>query len=241
MFVVEHEGSGPSELDGPSRQKWSSDVYDFGLALSSGPKDAGVLDTNLRRWRQSPPLPGRPVDDRSWAQRRSFSSDPGMPTLSVGTSGVLTPLRENSCLSGDSIGVRDALVDESCGWLGRASVHSPGSCFVLSFRAPNGLSPTTAAGVSPGPSGNGGFSILEVVIALTILLTVLVSVSSLMVTESKWGRTHAFEKWPPRSPPAPGQRVQTGASALLGKVGDSTLANVTSAGQTYVGELEVSP
>ena len=35
--------------------------------------------------------------------------------------------------------------------------------------------------------------------------------------------------------------MQTGSAALIGQVGDSALATVTSAGQSYVGELEVTP
>jgi hypothetical protein len=90
--------------------------------------------------------------------------------------------------------------------------------------------------------GDAGFSILEVAISLVILRTVLVSVSSLMVTEFKVGADSRYRQVATEI--ATGtldNEVQTGASALLGKVGDSTLANVTSAGQTYVGELEVSP
>ncbi len=90
--------------------------------------------------------------------------------------------------------------------------------------------------------GEGGFSILEVAIALAILLTVLVSVSSLMVTAFKVGANSRFRQAATEIATSTlDAQVQTGASTLLGDVGDTALPSVTSAGQTYLAELEVTP
>ena len=90
--------------------------------------------------------------------------------------------------------------------------------------------------------GEDGFSILEVAIALAILLTVLVSVSSLMVTSFKVGANSRFRQVATEIATSTlDSQTQTGATALLNVVGDTSLPAVTSAGQTYLAELEVSP
>ena len=94
-----------------------------------------------------------------------------------------------------------------------------------------------------GPEGKEeGFSILEVLISLTILLTVLVSVSSLMVTSFKVGANSRFRQVATEIATSTlDAQVQTGATTLLGEVGDKGLPTVTSAGQNYLEELEVTP
>ncbi len=90
--------------------------------------------------------------------------------------------------------------------------------------------------------GDAGFSILEVVVALVILLTVLVSVSSLLVTAFKVGANSRFRQAATEIATSTlDSQVQTGATTLLGEVGDTALPSVTSSGQTYLAELEVNP
>jgi prepilin-type N-terminal cleavage/methylation domain-containing protein len=91
-------------------------------------------------------------------------------------------------------------------------------------------------------TGEAGFSLLEVMISLAILLTVLVSVSSLMVTAFKVGANSRFRQVATELATSTlDNQVQTGVTTLLTDVGDSALPIVTSAGQQYVMELEVSP
>ena len=101
---------------------------------------------------------------------------------------------------------------------------------------------TISAGL-PGPNTSEmGFSILEVAISLTILLTVLVSVSSLMVTAFKVGaNSRSRQVATAIATSTLDAQVQTGAATLLGEVGDKALPSVTSAGQNYLAELEVTP
>jgi Tfp pilus assembly protein PilV len=90
--------------------------------------------------------------------------------------------------------------------------------------------------------GEAGFSILEVAIALVILLTVLVSVSSLLVTAFKVGANSRYRQVATEVATSTlDSEVQTGSTALVAHVGDSALSTVTSSGQQYIQELEVSP
>jgi large repetitive protein len=90
--------------------------------------------------------------------------------------------------------------------------------------------------------GEGGFSILEVVISLVILMTVLVSVSSLLVDSFKVGANSRFRQAATEIATSNlDYQVQVGATTLVGEVGDTALPTVTSAGQQYYGEMEIAP
>ncbi|HXQ43067.1 MAG TPA: Ig-like domain-containing protein [Acidimicrobiales bacterium] len=95
---------------------------------------------------------------------------------------------------------------------------------------------------SPSSPRDGGFSLLEVVIAIAILMTVLVSVSSLLQTAFKVGANSRYrqEATEIASSTLDGQ-LATGATTLLGKTGDTALPSVTSSGQVYLLEMEVAP
>jgi Tfp pilus assembly protein PilV len=100
----------------------------------------------------------------------------------------------------------------------------------------------SAPGDPGSERGDAGFSILEVVVALVILLTVLVSVSSLMVTAFKVGANSRFRQAATEIATSTlDNQVQTGATALLGDVGDTALPSIISNGQTYLAEMEVNP
>ena len=94
-----------------------------------------------------------------------------------------------------------------------------------------------------GPAlDDAGFSILEVVIALVILMTVLVSVSSLLVTSFKVGANSRYRQVATEIATSNlDYQVQLGSDTLVGEVGDTALPSVTSAGQTYIVEMEISP
>jgi hypothetical protein len=96
---------------------------------------------------------------------------------------------------------------------------------------------------TPGPlRGESGFSILEVVISLVVLMTVLVAVSSLLVTSFKVGANSRYRQVATGIATSKlDYQVQVGASTLVGEVGDTALSSVASAGQTYVVEMEISP
>ncbi len=95
----------------------------------------------------------------------------------------------------------------------------------------------------PGPSAkDAGFSLLEVVIAITILMTVLVSVSSLLETAFKVGANSRYRQQATEIASSTlDAQLATGATTLLGKTGDTSLPSVTSSGQTYLLEMEVAP
>jgi hypothetical protein len=100
----------------------------------------------------------------------------------------------------------------------------------------------TAPGRSGAVVGESGFSILEVLISLVILLTVLISVSSLMVTAFKVGANSRFRQAATEIATSTlDAEAETGAATLLGDVGDTALPATVSAGQTYRAELEVTP
>lgn len=83
---------------------------------------------------------------------------------------------------------------------------------------------------------------LEVAIALVVLLVVLVPVSGLLATVFRVGANARYEQ--AATAIATGtldNQLLTGPSTLLGVVGDHALPSVTSAGQTYTLEREVSP
>ncbi|HEY5250493.1 MAG TPA: Ig-like domain-containing protein [Acidimicrobiales bacterium] len=95
---------------------------------------------------------------------------------------------------------------------------------------------------SESSSGEAGFSILESLIALTILLTVLVSVSSLMTTAFKVGANSRYEQAATEIAASTlDAQIQTGVTTLLGETGDTALPSVKSGGQTYLLEMEVGP
>lgn len=111
-------------------------------------------------------------------------------------------------------------------------------------RAERGRShePPTGEGVPVRAGAEGGFSILEVVIAITILMTVLVSVGSLLQTEFKVGANSRYEQEATQIASATlDTELAQGASTLLAEPGDTALSSVTSGGQTYVLEMEVAP
>jgi Tfp pilus assembly protein PilV len=107
--------------------------------------------------------------------------------------------------------------------------------------------PSRAAAVSSSDGatpvlGESGFSILEVVISLVILMTVLVAVSSLLVTSFKVGANSRYRQVATEIATSNlDYQVQVGATTLVGDVGDTALSSVASAGQTYVVEMEISP
>ncbi len=87
-----------------------------------------------------------------------------------------------------------------------------------------------------------GFSILEVIIATAVLMTVLVSVSSLLGTIFKVGANSRFEQEATEIASSTlDTQVATGATTLLGETGDSALPTVSSGGQQYLLEMEVAP
>ncbi|MGH9017216.1 MAG: type IV pilus modification PilV family protein, partial [Acidimicrobiales bacterium] len=87
-----------------------------------------------------------------------------------------------------------------------------------------------------------GFSLLEVVIAMVILMTLLVSVSSLLATTFKVGANSRYRQAATEIATSNlDYQVQTGSDTLVGQVGDTALPTVTSAGQSYVIEMEISP
>ena len=87
-----------------------------------------------------------------------------------------------------------------------------------------------------------GFSLLEVVIALTILMTVLVSVSSLLQTTFKVGANSCYEQQATAIASATlDDQLANGVTTLLGEEGDTALPSVVSSGQTYLLEMEVAP
>jgi type II secretory pathway pseudopilin PulG len=91
-------------------------------------------------------------------------------------------------------------------------------------------------------SGEAGFSLLEVVIAITILMTVLVAVSSMLATSFKVGANSRYEQEATQIASATlDSQLANGATALLAEPGDTDLPNVLSAGQTYVLEMEIAP
>ena len=90
--------------------------------------------------------------------------------------------------------------------------------------------------------GEAGFSIAEIAIAVVILLTVLVSVATLMGTIFKVGAISRFRQEATEIASSTlDAQVATGAATLLGEVGYQSLPSVTSSGQTYLIEMEVSP
>lgn len=91
-------------------------------------------------------------------------------------------------------------------------------------------------------AGEAGVSILEVVIALAILLTVLVSVSSLVTSAFSVGGNERDEQAATEiATSVLDTQVETGATALLGEIGDTAMPSVASGGQTYLLEQEVAP
>jgi Bacterial Ig-like domain (group 3) len=91
-------------------------------------------------------------------------------------------------------------------------------------------------------TGEAGFSILEVIIATAVLMTVLVSVSSLLGTIFKVGANSRFEQEATEIASSTlDNEIATGASALLGETGDTALPTVTSGPQQYLLEMEVAP
>jgi Tfp pilus assembly protein PilV len=91
-------------------------------------------------------------------------------------------------------------------------------------------------------AGETGFSLLEVIIALTILLTVLVSVSQLLQTSFKVGANSRYEQEATSIASATlDHQLATGVTTLLGEEGDTKLTSVTSSGQIYLLEMEVAP
>jgi len=91
-------------------------------------------------------------------------------------------------------------------------------------------------------TGQAGFSILEVVISLAILMTLLVATSSLLVTSFKVGANSRFRQAATEIATSNlDYQVQEGATTLVGEVGDTALSSVTTNGQTYLAEMEISP
>jgi Big-like domain-containing protein len=91
-------------------------------------------------------------------------------------------------------------------------------------------------------SQESGFSLLEVVIALVILMTLLVSVASLLATTFKVGANLCGGKAATEIATSTlDSQVQQGSTTLVTEVGDTSLPSVTSAGQTYIVEMEISP
>ncbi|HVC70644.1 MAG TPA: Ig-like domain repeat protein [Acidimicrobiales bacterium] len=87
-----------------------------------------------------------------------------------------------------------------------------------------------------------GFSILEIIIALAILMTVLAAVSSLLQTSFKIGANSRYEQQATAIASATlDQQLASGVSTLLGQQGDTALTPVLSSGQTYLLEREVAP
>ncbi len=90
--------------------------------------------------------------------------------------------------------------------------------------------------------GETGFSILEVIIATAVLMTVLVSVSSLLGTIFKVGANSRFEQEATEIASSTlDTQVASGATTLLGETGDTSLPTVTSNNQQYLLEMEVAP
>jgi type II secretory pathway pseudopilin PulG len=91
-------------------------------------------------------------------------------------------------------------------------------------------------------TGEAGFSLLEVVISLAILMTLLIAVSSLLVTSFKVGANSRYRQAATEIATSNlDYQVQVGSTTLVGEVGDTSLSTVTSGGQTYVSEMEISP
>jgi hypothetical protein len=110
------------------------------------------------------------------------------------------------------------------------------------LRTSRGTAPLKEEPESGFGPGQAGFSLLEVVVALVILMTLLVSVSSLLVTSFKAGANSRFRQAATEIATSNlDAEVQLGSATLVAKVGDSALATVTSAGQQYLSEMEVSP
>lgn len=104
--------------------------------------------------------------------------------------------------------------------------------------------PPTDRPAPPGRrrSAEGGFSLVEVVVALVVLLLVLVPVSSLLATVFKVGANARNEQAATAIATATlDTQTQSGPTALLGDLGDDPLATVVSGGQTYTLEREVAP
>ncbi|HUI03541.1 MAG TPA: Ig-like domain-containing protein [Acidimicrobiales bacterium] len=117
--------------------------------------------------------------------------------------------------------------------------HHPGRCLACHRHARDQRARRAAASRG-GPEA--GFSIAEVAIAVVILLTVLVSVATLMGTIFKVGAISRFKQEATEIASSTlDAQVATGATTLLGEVGFTSLPSVTSSGQTYLLEMEVSP
>ncbi len=102
--------------------------------------------------------------------------------------------------------------------------------------------PLTPRPGSPRRAGEAGFSLLEVVIAIAILMTVLVSVSSLLQTAFKVGANSRYRQEATEIASSTlDSEVATGATTLLGETGDTSLPSVTSSNQVYLLEMEVAP
>jgi hypothetical protein len=90
--------------------------------------------------------------------------------------------------------------------------------------------------------GEAGFSLLEVIIALAILMTLLISVSSLLVTSFKVGANSRYRQAATEIATSNlDYQVQVGSTTLVGEVGDTALPTITEAGQQYISEMEISP
>jgi hypothetical protein len=81
-----------------------------------------------------------------------------------------------------------------------------------------------------------------VAIALAILMTVVVSVSSLLATSFKVGANSRYKQEATEIASSTlDDQLANGAVTLLGETGDTALPSVTSSGQTYLLEMEVEP
>jgi len=91
-------------------------------------------------------------------------------------------------------------------------------------------------------TSQAGFSLIEVMVASVILLSVLVSVSSLLGTVFKVGANSRFKQEATLIATSTlDAQIATGASTLLGETGTRSLPSVTAAGHVYLLEMEVAP
>ena len=89
---------------------------------------------------------------------------------------------------------------------------------------------------------DAGFSLIEVLVAIAILMVVLVPVSQLLGTIFKVGANSGLKQEATEVAVSTlDNEIGNGAATLLGESGTSALTSVTSGGHTYRLEMEVAP